>query len=102
MQSISVQDLHRQLKIFSLIDVREQWEWDIGHIHKSIHIPLKDLILKNRALDRNCPIAVICHHGVRSAKAVDALLQYGFLNVYNVKGGIEAWSREIDPTVPLY
>ncbi len=102
MQSISVQKLHDQLEHFALLDVREKWEWDIAHIPGSIHIPLKDIAARIGELDQNCAIAVVCHHGGRSAKAAAFLLQHEFSNVYNVSGGIDAWSREIDPSVPLY
>ena len=102
MQSISVKKLHEQLEHFVLIDVREKWEWDITHIPGSIHIPLKDIATRNDELDQNRAIAVICHHGGRSAKAVAFLLQHGFSAVYNVDGGIDAWSKEIDSAVPLY
>lgn len=102
MKSISVHELHQNPENFLLIDVREPWERDIAHISKSIHIPLKDFLNKSATLDRNKPIALICHHGVRSAKAAGLLLQQGFTAVYNVAGGIDAWSKEIDPSVPLY
>ena len=47
-------------------------------------------------------IALHCHHGVRSRAAAEQLLREGFTNVYNLEGGIEAWSREVDPSVPRY
>jgi len=102
MQSISVRQLHEQLEHFTIIDVREKWEWDIGHVAKASHVPLKDLATKSGELDQNSPIAVVCHHGGRSAKAAAFLLQQGFTAVYNVSGGMDAWSKEIDPSVSLY
>lgn len=102
MQSISVRQLREQLEDFTIIDVREKWEWDIGHIAKACHIPLKDFTTKSEELDQNSCIAVVCHHGGRSAKAAAFLLQQGFTTVYNVSGGMDAWSKEIDPSVPLY
>jgi monothiol glutaredoxin len=53
-------------------------------------------------LDRNTPIALHCHHGVRSLEAARHLIGEGFRNVYNLSGGIEAWSRTVDPSVPRY
>ena len=48
------------------------------------------------------PIAFHCHHGIRSQEAAQQLLREGFRNVYNLKGGIDAWSQSIDPSVPRY
>ena len=53
-------------------------------------------------LKRDAPIAIHCHHGVRSRSAAEQLVREGFTNVYNLEGGIEAWSREVDPSVPRY
>lgn len=102
MQRISVNDLYAKLDQFLLIDVREQWEWEIARIEDAVHIPLKDIPLKINELDPSHLIAVMCHHGVRSARAGGFLLSHGFSNVFNVEGGIDAWSKEIDPLVPLY
>jgi monothiol glutaredoxin len=54
------------------------------------------------ALDRNAPVAFHCHHGGRSRAAAEHALQEGFRNVYNLEGGIDAWSRTVDPSVPRY
>ncbi len=54
------------------------------------------------ALERGTAIALHCHHGVRSRAAAEELLREGFTNVYNLEGGIEAWSRDVDPSVPRY
>ena len=102
MQSISVKKLYEQFELFMVIDVREKWEWDMAHVAGSVHMPLKDIPSRINELDPTNSIAVLCHHGARSARAVDFLLQHGFTAVYNVDGGIDAWSREIDPSVPLY
>ncbi len=53
-------------------------------------------------LDKGAAIALHCHHGVRSRAAAEQLLAEGFTNVYNLEGGIEAWSRDVDPSVPRY
>jgi monothiol glutaredoxin len=53
-------------------------------------------------LAKNAPIALHCHHGMRSRSAAEQLLREGFTNVYNLEGGIEAWSNEVDPSVPRY
>jgi monothiol glutaredoxin len=53
-------------------------------------------------LEKSAPIALHCHHGIRSRSAAEQLLREGFTNVYNLEGGIEAWSNEVDPSVPHY
>jgi monothiol glutaredoxin len=53
-------------------------------------------------LDRNAPVAFLCHHGMRSQNAAQQLLDDGFCNVYNVRGGINAWSETVDPQTPRY
>jgi monothiol glutaredoxin len=54
------------------------------------------------ALERDAPVAFLCHHGVRSYHAAQMALRAGFRNVHNVDGGIEAWSLTVDPSVPRY
>ncbi|HTA90406.1 MAG TPA: Grx4 family monothiol glutaredoxin [Polyangiaceae bacterium] len=54
------------------------------------------------SLDRNAPIAFLCHHGMRSQNAAEQVLSEGFRNVHNVRGGIHAWSESVDPSVPRY
>jgi len=54
------------------------------------------------ALDPGAPVALLCHHGIRSQHAAQQLLQEGFRNVYNVRGGIDAWSQQVDANVPRY
>ncbi len=54
------------------------------------------------SLDRNAPVAFICHHGMRSQSAAEQVLGEGFRNVYNLRGGIHAWSEAVDPSVPRY
>jgi monothiol glutaredoxin len=54
------------------------------------------------ALDPSAPIALYCHHGIRSQSAAQELLQHGFRNVYNLSGGIDAWSQTVDPAIPRY
>jgi monothiol glutaredoxin len=53
-------------------------------------------------LKRGAPIALHCHHGIRSRAAAEELLRQGFTSVYNLEGGIEAWSTQVDPSVPHY
>lgn len=85
-----------------LLDVREQWEYAIAKLMNSVLIPLGTLPHSIGKLDRNSEIIAICHHGMRSADATNFLLQQGFSNVKNLVGGIDAWSAQVDGTIPRY
>ena len=85
-----------------LLDVREQWEYDLAKLSGSMLIPLGTLPQALARLNRNSEIIAICHHGMRSADATNFLLQQGFANVKNLVGGIDAWSAQVDGTVPRY
>lgn len=88
-------------KLF-ILDVREPWEYSMAKIEGSVLIPLGTLPQSLAKLDRNTEIVAHCHHGMRSADAVGFLLQQGFTNVKNLVGGIDAWSIQVDSTVPRY
>ena len=85
-----------------LVDVREQWEHALAKLEGSVLIPLAALPQALDKLDRQAEIIAYCHHGMRSADATGFLLQQGFSNVKNLIGGIDAWSAQIDPSVPRY
>jgi monothiol glutaredoxin len=86
---------------FELIDVRTSFEREIAVIAGSrlLDQQCHDGLL---ALDRATPIVFACHHGVRSQAAAHHYLREGFRNLHNLEGGIEAWSRSVDPNVPRY
>ncbi|HEX2181983.1 MAG TPA: ThiF family adenylyltransferase, partial [Rubrobacteraceae bacterium] len=101
---ITVQELKGRLQNgnkVSVLDVREPHEYEVANIGARL-IPLAELPERLVELERNEPLAVHCKTGGRSARAVRLLKEAGFRNVYNVKGGIDAWSEEIDPSVPKY
>ena len=103
--SISVQELKRRMDAreqFDLIDVRETFEHEIARIDGATLIPLGEIEDRAGELQHGRTIIVHCHRGGRSADAVRLLRQRGFENVYNLEGGIDAWSDEIDPIVPKY
>jgi len=103
--SISVHELKQKTdarEAFELIDVREPFEYEIARIDGAKLIPLGEIGDRVDELRRGQTIVVHCHSGQRSAQAVRLLQQRGFSNVYNLDGGIDAWSDQIDPTVPKY
>ncbi|MEI8016084.1 MAG: rhodanese-like domain-containing protein [Nitrospira sp.] len=85
-----------------LVDVREEWEYSLAKVDGSILIPLGTLPQSLAQLNRESEIIAICHHGMRSADATNFLLQQGFQKVKNLVGGIDAWSTQVDGTVPRY
>ena len=85
-----------------LLDVREQWEYNLAKIEGSVLIPLATLPGSLEKLDPQAEIIAYCHHGMRSADATAFLLQQGFSNVKNLIGGIDAWSLQVDVSVPRY
>lgn len=103
--AISVHELKRKMdagETFELIDVREPFEYEIARIGVAKLIPLGEIAARKDELQRKQLIVVHCHSGSRSAEAVRLLQQRGFTNVYNLEGGIDAWSDQIDSTVPKY
>lgn len=87
---------------FVLVDVREPHEYQICNIPQARLIPLGDLPKRLNELDPASDIVAHCKSGARSAKAVNLLRESGFKNVWNMKGGILAWSDQVDPSVPKY
>jgi len=85
-----------------LLDVREDWEWRLVHLDGAVHVPLGSLPGRVNELPRDRPIAVYCHHGQRSRRALDFLRQTGFERVSHLVGGVEAWAREQAPGMTRY
>jgi rhodanese-related sulfurtransferase len=85
-----------------LLDVREHDELRIASLPGALHIPMHQVPTRLGELPRDRPIACLCHHGARSAQVQGFLMKQGFAEVYNVAGGINAWSQRIDPSVPKY
>ena len=103
--SISVAELASRRKAGSaplLLDVRLPQELAIVQLPGATHIPLHELPRRLGELDASAEIAVMCHHGGRSAQAVNFLLQRGFRRPRNVDGGIDRYAREVDPSLPRY
>lgn len=85
-----------------MLDVREPWEFELARIEGSTLIPLGQLPLRLAELDPARETVLICHHGVRSMQAAFFLKAHGFDNVINLRGGVDAWAREVDPAMALY
>jgi adenylyltransferase/sulfurtransferase len=85
-----------------LVDVREAWEWSICRLTDAVHVPLGDLDTRVGQLNRERPVVTYCHHGNRSLWARQILLDAGFRDVRSLAGGIEAWAREVEPTMARY
>ena len=87
----------------TLLDIREPWEFATAQIAGSLHIPMGEIPSRaHRELDPDHHIVVVCHHGVRSMSVTAWLRQQGFEKAQSMRGGIDAWSRQIDGKVPMY
>ena len=86
---------------FEFVDVRNEWERDLARITGSrlLDQAYHDYLL---TLDRATPIVFQCHHGIRSQSAAEYCQGLGFENLFNLRGGIDAWSQLVDPSVPRY
>ncbi len=93
-----------------VLDVREPWEVQTASVReegfKLVHIPMREISGRLAELQgthgTRQPIACLCHHGMRSLQVVQYLMQGGFTQVVNLQGGIDAWSQQVDPSVPRY
>jgi adenylyltransferase/sulfurtransferase len=102
---ITVQELDERLRKgnhLRLLDVREPHELQISNLEGSKLIPLGQLAARLSELDSAEEMVVFCKSGTRSARALELLASAGFRKAKNLKGGINAWAREIDPSLPLY
>ena len=109
MQSLNVDQLQAFVSTEPralLLDVREAWEVRLARIDLAgtvtLHIPMDQIPQRLDELDASQPVVCICHHGVRSAQVVAFLLQRGHPRAYNLAGGLDAWSTQIDPAMPRY
>jgi rhodanese-related sulfurtransferase len=85
-----------------LLDVRENWEFAICQIDGSLNVPMSQLPATLTSLDPAATTVVICHSGLRSGQVAEFLERNGFQDVINLEGGIDAWAREIDPSMATY
>ena len=106
MQEMTATELKQRLdqgEDLQIIDVREPNEYAYARLPNSIHIPLGQVLNRMSEIDPTREAVVHCKMGGRSARAIEALTQAGFTGkLSNLKGGITAWSNEVDPSVPKY
>ena len=101
---LSVKKMQDTGERFVLIDVREPEEFATASIEGSLQVPMRTVPSRLADLEqhRGERIVVHCHHGGRSARVAQWLRDQGFEQVQNMSGGIDAWSQQVDPTVPRY
>jgi len=105
---ITTQELKQLLALANperpvVLDVREPWEYSAARIEGSTLMPMGDIPSRAfQELDPEARIITVCHHGVRSMNVAVWLRNQGFENAQSLRGGIDAWSAEIDPAVPRY
>lgn len=108
MKAIFVHELRQQLKqgkSWLILDVRQPEEFSICNfqeVGETMLLPLNELHAATDRIPKERPIAVCCHHGVRSKYAIQYLEQLGFHNLYNLEGGIHAWAMEVDTLMSVY
>ena len=102
---ISPQELKEKLdkkEKIVVLDVREDFERDICKIGNSTHIPVGQVMERYSELNPSDEIVTYCHKGGRSAYTTEFLIEKGYKNVKNLRGGINAWANEVDPNMPKY
>lgn len=105
MNDISVEELAQwraSEKNFVLLDVREPDEVQTAALEGALHIPMRQIPARLNEIDTGAQIVVLCHHGGRSERVAQFLAVQGFAKVYNVAGGIDAYAKRVDPTIPRY
>jgi adenylyltransferase/sulfurtransferase len=85
-----------------LLDVRDPHEWEISSISEELRIPKSQVVARSTEIPRDHEVVVYCRTGVRSRDSIVMLQNQGFTNLVNLKGGITAWAREVDPSLPIY
>lgn len=84
------------------LDVREEEEIQTVHLNPDIWIRHSEIGERIKEIPSGQPVIAYCHHGMRSLHTAEFLRQKGYLQVYSLKGGVEQWAREIDPSLPRY
>jgi rhodanese-related sulfurtransferase len=85
-----------------MLDVREPWEHQTAQIQGARLVPMREVPARVAEIDGERDVVAICHHGGRSMQVALFLEKQGIKRVHNLVGGIDAWSRTVDPAVPIY
>jgi len=85
-----------------LLDVREPWEFQTCHIEGSAHVPMGEIPARAGEIDPQAEVVVICHHGGRSMQVALFLEKNGYTKVHNLAGGVDAWAKTVDASMPVY
>jgi rhodanese-related sulfurtransferase len=85
-----------------VLDVREPRELAVASLSGALHIPMREIPGRLAEIAAEKPIVVMCHTGGRSRQVAGFLLASGYSNVFNLAGGIDAWSIDVDPQIPRY
>jgi len=85
-----------------LIDVREPWEYSTCHIEGSQLMPLQSVPSRVEEIPTDKDVVLICHHGNRSQRVAQWLEQAGYTRLFNLRGGVEGWASDVEPTMPRY
>jgi rhodanese-related sulfurtransferase len=85
-----------------VLDVRELWEVQLAPMPDAVHIPMGEITSRHAELDPELTWVCVCHHGMRSMQVAMYLQRLGFEHLYNLTGGIDAWSHQVDPSIPRY
>jgi len=104
-QQMTVQELQQRLeqdKPPLIIDVREPWEIQLCSLPDTVQIPMGAITQRLDELDPDRETVVLCHHGIRSQHVAVYLQRAGFTQLHNLRGGINAWARELDPHMETY
>lgn len=100
--ALALRDKIQSNESFLLLDVREPHEFSFANIAGSMLIPLQQLPARVPEIDIDQEVVVFCHHGMRSQRAAEYLESMGIKKLFNLTGGIDAWSRECDASVMRY
>ena len=85
-----------------LIDVRESWEYSTCHIEGSQLVPLQTVPSRVDEIPTDRDVVLVCHHGNRSQRVAQWLEQAGYTRLFNLRGGVESWATDVEPTMPRY
>lgn len=101
-EEISARDVHAMKAPPLLLDVREREELALARIPGALHIPMGDIAVRLSEIPDDREVVVFCHHGKRSYSVASWLKRAGFARVRSLRGGIDAWSCDVDPSIPRY